>query len=120
MTIQVMVEVPNRLGQQLQRFQDRLPEVLERGLQTLLFEDAVGAADEQAIMAVLASQPTPEQIMALQPSPKFQVRVSDLLARSKTGILSKAEEAELERYLVLEHLVRLAKIQAYGQLTRPQ
>lgn len=120
MTLRVTVDLPERLDGPLQQFKDRLPEVMERGLNALLFEQAPGFQDEQEIMSMLASQPTPEQIMAIRPSTKFQQRASELLARSKVGQISKAEEAELERYLTLEHLVRLAKTQAYRKLNPRQ
>jgi hypothetical protein len=119
MTMQITVEVPNRLGQQLLQFQDRLPEVLERGIRELQHEKTEGFEDEQAIIAILTSQPTPKQVLAIRPSPEFQKRVSELLAQNKVGSLSHEEEIELERYLVLEHLVRLAKIYAYQQLNKP-
>ena len=72
--------------------------------------------DENAIMQLLASQLAPEQVLSIRPSPEFQAHVSELLHRSKQGELSRQEEAELERYLLLEHLVRLAKAHAYKQL----
>lgn len=72
--------------------------------------------DEVTIMALLADQPTPEAILAIQPSSALQARVSELLAQSKAGALNRQEEAELDRYLTLEHLVRLAKVQAYRRL----
>jgi len=40
----------------------------------------------------------------------------DLVDRSKRGELSPTDEAELERYLAVEHLVRLAKAHAYKRL----
>jgi hypothetical protein len=36
--MQITVEVSEELGRQLQQFQDRLPEVVERGLQEMLSE----------------------------------------------------------------------------------
>ena len=72
--------------------------------------------DENAIMQLLASQLAPEQVLSIRPSPEFQAHVSELLHRSKQGELSRQEEAELERYLLLEHLVRLARAHAYKQL----
>jgi hypothetical protein len=35
------------------------------------------------MMALLASQPTPEQILAIRPSPELQARVSERLAQQK-------------------------------------
>jgi hypothetical protein len=42
--------------------------------------------------------------------------MSQLLAQNKAGQLSPQEETELDRYLTLEHLVRLAKAQAMAKL----
>ena len=118
--MQITIDIPNDLGKRLQPFQDRLPEVLERGLRDLRSEKGDQFQDEQTIMALLASQPTPEEIMGIRPSPELQARVSELLAKNKTAALTGREEAELERYLTLEHLVRLAKAHAYKQLNQKQ
>lgn len=114
---QITIDIPDDLAQRLQQFQSQLTQVLELGLQELETQQrSADFLDEQDIILLLASQPTPEQILAIRPSPEFQARVSDLLAQSKTGILSAKGEAELERYLTLEHLVRLAKTHALAQL----
>jgi len=118
MTMQITIEVPNQLGQRLQQFQDRLPELLDRGARDLLAEQPDDFQDVNTIIELLASQPTTEQIVAIRPSPEFQARVSKLLVQSKAGTLSRQGEAELERYLMLEHLVRLAKAHAYQQLSQ--
>ena len=117
MTVEITLQIPDTLGARLQRVRERLPEILERGLREVLAEKSREFEDENMVMELLASQPTPEQVLALRPSPAFQARVSDLLRRSKAGELSRQEEAELERYLTLEHLVRLAKAHAYKRLT---
>ena len=116
MTVDITIQVPDMLGQQLRRFRERLPEILERGLREMLAEKPGEFQDENAFIELLASQPTPEQVLAIRPSPEFQARVSELLGQNKEGELSRQEETELERYLTLEHLVRLAKAHAYKQL----
>ena len=116
MTMQITIDVPNQLGRRLQRFQHRLPEVLEQGLSVLASEEVDSDLDEGEIMALLTSQPTPEQVLAIRPSPALQQRMSDLLQHNKEGGLSRTQEAELERYLMLEHLVRLAKAYAFQQV----
>lgn len=118
MTVEITIQVPDALGQELQRVQDRLPEVLERGLREVLAETQPTLFDEQAIIEVLTSQPTPAQILALQPSPALQERVSELLQRKRQEGLTSTDAAELERYLFLEHLVRMAKARALQQLNR--
>lgn len=118
MSVEITIRVPDALGQQLQPFRDQLPEVLERGLREMMAERSVISQDENAIMALLTSGPTPQQVLAVRPSSKLQARASELLRRSKTRELTRQEEAELDRYLVLEHLVRLAKAHAYQQLAK--
>jgi hypothetical protein len=115
--MQITLEVPDNIGQQLQQFGDRLPEILDRAMQELVLpENATMFRDEQHILEMLASQPRPEEIFALRPAPELQVRMSELLDRNKSGSLSRQDETELDRYFLLEHLVRLAKAHAYRQL----
>jgi len=118
MTVEITIRVPDALAQELQQFRGRLPEILERGLRELATEQPGSFQDENAIIELLTSGPTPEQVLAIQPSVELQARVNELLSRNKTADLSRQEEAELERYLMLEHLVRLAKAHAYQQLNR--
>lgn len=114
---QITIDISDDLAQRLQQFQSQLPQVLELGLQEFQSQQRQSKfLDEQDTVTLLASQPSPEQILAIRPSPEFQARVSALLAQSKAGTLSAKGEAELERYLTLEHLVRLAKTHALAQL----
>ena len=66
--------------------------------------------------ASLASQPSPDQVLSIRPSPELQARLNELLEQSKRGALTRQDENELERHLLLEHIVRLAKAHAYRQL----
>ena len=93
----------------------QVPKVLERGLREILAEQSGDFQDENTIMGLLTSQPKPEQVLAIHPSPELQARMSELLDQNKSGVLSRQEEVELERYLTLEHLVRLAKAHAHRQ-----
>ncbi len=51
-------------------------------------------------------------VLAFRPSEEAQARVRDLIARGKEGSLSEAEQAELERFADLEHLMQLVKARA--------
>lgn len=116
MSVQITIEVPDRLGRQLQKFKDRLPELLELGLREVTQDQPGTSQDEREIMSLLASQPKPEEVLAIHPSQALQARVTELLAQDKAGTLNRKGEAELERYLMLEHLVRLAKAHAFEQI----
>ena len=51
----------------------------------------------------------------LSPSDKTKARVLDLIEKEKQGEISSEERSELEHYLQLEHLMRLAKASQYIQ-----
>jgi hypothetical protein len=116
MSTAVVLDLPDALAAQINQEKEHVPGILERGFRELQMERTGSAQAIDEIIAVLASQPTPEEILALHPSPQLQARVSELLAGSKNGKLSHSEEIELERYLTIEHLVRMAKSHAYQQL----
>ena len=55
---------------------------------------------------------TTAQVISFRPSPESQERVRYLLAQNKTGELTEDEEAELERFGEIEHLMQLVKARA--------
>ncbi|WP_333371083.1 hypothetical protein [Microcoleus sp. N9_B4] len=114
--MQIILEVPDILGEKLQQLGDRLPEALDRALRELAPAETISYQDDRQIVELLASQPSPEEILAIRPTPALQARMSQLLDRNKSGTLSGREEVELDRYLLLEHWVRLAKAHAYKRL----
>ena len=60
---------------------------------------------------------SPREVVAFKPSDTARQRVWDLLERQKTAPLPAAERAELDHYLEVEHLLRLAKARARQLLT---
>jgi len=54
----------------------------------------------------------PAKVLAFRPSEETRQRVSDLIEREKNDGLSAEEKRELDYYLQLEHLMRMAKIYA--------
>lgn len=114
--MQITLDVPDRIGEKLKALGDRLPEALDRILDEFPSDSFVPSQDETQILELLISQPSPESILALRPSPTLQARMSDLLANSKANTIDRAGEAELDRYLMLEHWIRLAKANAYKQI----
>jgi len=59
----------------------------------------------------------PWQRDCLRPSEKAKKRVATLLRKEKTSSLSVEEKSELDHYLQLEHLMRLAKARARRYLS---
>ena len=66
----------------------------------------------EEIVDFIAAGTTPRDVIAFRPSESSQERISDLLSREKDGELSSAEKLELDHYLQIEHLMRLAKARA--------
>jgi hypothetical protein len=118
--VQIVLNVPDDLGEKLQQLGDRLPELLDRALDEFTTQPDASpdrvSQDELQILDILASQPSPDRVLAIRPTAKLQSRMSELLDRRKAGELPQSEEAELDRYLLIEHWVRLAKAHAYKQL----
>lgn len=66
----------------------------------------------EEVIDFIAAGTTPQNVIAFRPSAAAQERVADLLSREKEGQLSAEEKSELDHYLQLEHLMRLAKARA--------
>ena len=59
---------------------------------------------------------SPQNVIAFRPSEEAKARVADLIFREKTEGLSEEEKSELDHYLQIEHLMRLAKARAHQYL----
>jgi hypothetical protein len=70
------------------------------------------------IVNFIAGGSTPQSVIDFRPSEQTKARVADLIHRQKTASLSPEETAELDKYLYIEHLMRLAKARARQHLPR--
>ena len=66
--------------------------------------------------AVFLANLSPRKVLAYKASPKAQARVNILIAKNKAEGLSSEENSEMERYMTIEHIVRLAKAKALQKL----
>jgi hypothetical protein len=64
------------------------------------------------IVDFIAGGTTPESVANFHPSEALQLRVSELLSKSDEGSLAAEERAELDQFLELEHILRIAKARA--------
>jgi hypothetical protein len=74
----------------------------------------------EEIIDFLASGITPESLIKFQASETVKERVIDLIFREKNSTLTPEEKSELDHYLLLEHLIRLAKARAHQYITKEQ
>lgn len=70
----------------------------------------IHAYDE--IIDFIAAGTTPESVAQFEPSQQTKDYVADLIHKEKTTGLSPDEAAELEHFMTLEHVMRLAKARA--------
>ena len=68
----------------------------------------------------IAGGTTPSSVVAFQPSEAAKAKVADLIRRQKTTGLSPDETVELNSFLQIEHLMRLAKARARQRLSSEQ
>lgn len=64
-------------------------------------------------VAELLASLEPQKVAALKATPEVQQRLEDLIQKSKNQSLTKQEKDELDHYIVLERLIRLAKIRSH-------
>lgn len=63
-------------------------------------------------MDFIAGGISPRDVVAFRPSEATRRRVADLVAREKRDGLTPEETSELNHYVEIEHLMRLAKARA--------
>jgi hypothetical protein len=71
----------------------------------------------EEVIDFLAAGTTPSNIVNFHPSEETKQRVADLIYREKTIGLTRDETSELDRYIQLEHLMRLTKARARKYLS---
>ena len=71
----------------------------------------------EEIADLIASGGGPESVVGFQASATTQERVADLIAREKAGELTDEDRSELDQYMQLEHVMRLAQARAQARLS---
>lgn len=116
MATSLVLDISDDLAEQLRPVSDRLTRILELGLREYRASSENGFNGMAEVLEFLASLPAPEDILALCPSVSLQARISYLLDRNRTPGLTPAEAREWEQYQYLEHVVRIAKLNAHLKL----
>jgi hypothetical protein len=111
--VQMTIEVPEALAERLAAVRERLPEVLEHGLDTL---SPLPNEVYRGLLDFLTSNPSPEAVLNFRPTPQMQERISALLEKNRITQLTPAEAAELDEYERINRFVRKFKIRALKEL----
>jgi hypothetical protein len=68
------------------------------------------------VLEFLASTPTPDQIIAFQPSEALQERMRYLLDANRNAVLTGEESVELEEFARMNHFMSMLKVRARKKL----
>jgi hypothetical protein len=68
------------------------------------------------IIELIARGTTPQSVINFHLSDNAQNRLEDLIYHSKNNELTQEEKQELDSYLILEHIMTLAKAKAHQYL----
>ena len=66
----------------------------------------------EEVIDFIAAGTTPDNVVTFQPSEETKERVRHLIEQEKSVKLSPEEKSELDHYIQLEHIMRLAKARA--------
>lgn len=66
----------------------------------------------EEIIEFIAAGPTPDAVAQFEASEETKGYVADLLHKEKTSGLTPEERSELDHFVELEHVMRLAKARA--------
>lgn len=70
------------------------------------------------LLDFLARSITPEEMLAYRPSDLAQQRAEELLEKNSAGILTSAENAELQQMLQVDRMVSVLKARALESLSQ--
>lgn len=110
------VTLSDDLAKRLQPYQSQLSEIVELGLRELQAQTEGGYNGANSVLEQLAYLPTPEEVLALRPSPQLQSKIDALLEKNRTTGLTAEDQREWDQCVYLEHLVRIAKASAIRKI----
>lgn len=113
--LEMTIQVPEPLIDELVAAQDRMPEVLAHGLEQL---SPLPSEIYRYILEFMVSQPSQDELIDFGPTESMQTRVSTLLEKNRTDELTAVESKELDEYIRINHLITMLKAHALPYLTR--
>lgn len=114
--MKVTLEVSEKMGREMQALGADLPAAIKLGLANWRLYPTATHRELAVAIRELTTATTPEQLLELRPTPKLARRVRRLLDKNRETGLNASENDEMDAYLRVEHVVRLAKGTAALQL----
>ncbi len=114
--MQITVEIPDDIALRLEPLKDKLPQILALGLQEITANPATGFSGLTEVLEFFAKLPSPQEILALRLASNLQTEIENLLDKNRAEGLNESDRSLWQHYEFVEHLVRLAKVQALLKL----
>ncbi|MBL7064006.1 MAG: hypothetical protein ISS49_07320 [Anaerolineae bacterium] len=122
MTVELTLQVPNRVARRLEPIRDRLPALLSQiaearppfSFPPVMTRPVNIPLAYAEVIEFLVSGPPPREITAFKVSEKAQARLRKLLDKNRESLLTSAEQAELDLYEQIEHVMILLKARAHA------
>ena len=115
-TVQLTIEIPDKLADELGADRERIGAIIARGLRRS-WSGASGLRRE--VISFLARQPTAEEILEFHPPAGRIERSRELRQRCSAGTLTPEEEAELDEMCDVDRFVSLIKAEVLAQRPGP-
>lgn len=94
--VELTLQIPNSLAQQIQPISNWLPTIIELSVANFKCLQVKKASDD--LIAFLSSSPTPNKVLKYKISDKLQKRVSELLSVNGERTLNLNENKELDEW----------------------
>jgi len=125
--VELTIQVPNQVARRLEPIRDRLPVLLSQLAQAQSPLPPVSNMTRPAdlplayaeVIEFLAGGPSHREIAAFKISEEAQARLRKLLDKNRESLLTSAEQAELDLYEHIEHVMILLKAQARASTAQP-
>lgn len=109
---ELTIDIPDELAARVAPWREQMAEIIELGLRGLTLRGEVYGE----VVDFLASGPSPQAIGAYHASAGAEARVAELLEKNQQSRLTPDEQAELDDYERLNHLLMLIKAQAQRRM----
>lgn len=116
--MKVTLELPDEWADCLPAKEAELAEIVATGLRRRKGRACQVVQHLDDLVDTLAELPSPEEVLALRPSPILAERIKLLLDKKRNQLLTPEETNEWEGIMRTEHLMRIAKAKAAIRLKR--
>jgi hypothetical protein len=122
--VELTIQISEAVAERLEPVRDRLPALLQQIAQALphdatlaelslkLSQAETASPAYTEVLDFLMTSPGPQEIVAFKISPATQTRLGELLEKNREEELTDLEQAELDAFEQIEHVMVLLKARA--------